>query len=212
MHLRSGKALKIMTKSANTGASMSSQSSQSYSQAQITRAFSPAVGASVSTTMGATMAMPVLTEMGVTAPTTAPTVTAQMTQPEMGTFVPPITASVPVSTSVLTSPSLQVRTRFDDRVINTQKFSKDQPYGMPTSIMANLHNNRAFTEHANPFTPFNSHSPSSSSVFGINAPPALTIESMMLFRQQMDETNHEMVNLLTQQIGTVFNPLIYNAN
>ena len=35
---------------------------------------------------------------------------------------------------------------------------------------------------------------------------------MMLFRQQMDESNHEMVNLLTQQIGTVFNPLIQTTN
>jgi len=115
----------------------------------------PVVSASVSTSVGATMVMPVSTEMGVTAPTTTPTVTAQMTQPEMGTFVPPFTAGVHVSTSVPSSPSPQVR--------NTQNFSKDQPYGMPTSMMANLHNNPAFTEHANPFTLFNPHSPSSSS-------------------------------------------------
>jgi len=87
MHLRSGKALKIMTKSAN----MSSQLSQSSSQAQITRTSTPAVGASESTVVGATMAMPISTEMGIVAPTTATTVTAQMTQPEMGTFVPPFT-------------------------------------------------------------------------------------------------------------------------
>jgi hypothetical protein len=79
-------------------------------------------------------------------------------------------------------------------------------------MMANLHNTPAFTEHANPFTPFNKHSPSSSSVFGRSALPTLTTESMMLFRQQMDESNHEMVNLLTQQIGTVFNPLIQTTN
>ena len=35
---------------------------------------------------------------------------------------------------------------------------------------------------------------------------------MNLLRQQMDESNHEMVNLLTQQIGTVFNPLIRDTN
>jgi len=35
---------------------------------------------------------------------------------------------------------------------------------------------------------------------------------MMLFRQQIDESNHEMVNLLTQQIGTEFNPLVQNTN
>ena len=35
---------------------------------------------------------------------------------------------------------------------------------------------------------------------------------MNLLRQQMDESNHEMVNLLTQQIGTVFNSLIRDTN
>ena len=170
------------------------------------------MGASVSTVVGATMALLVSTEMGVAAPTTALTIAAQMTQPKMGTFVPPFIVGVHVSTSVPTSPNPQVRARFDDTVINMQNFSKDQPYGMPTSMMANLHNNPVFTEHANPFTPFNKHSPSSSSVFGRNASPALTTESMMLFRQQMDETNHEMVNLLTPQSGTVFNPLIQNMN
>jgi len=34
----------------------------------------------------------------------------------------------------------------------------------------------------------------------------------MLFRQQMDESNHKMVYLLTRQIGTVFNPLIQSTN
>jgi len=93
-----------------------------------------------------------------------------------------------------------------------QNFSKDQPYGMPTSMMKNSYNDPALTEHANPFTPLNTHSPSSFSVSGRNAPPALTTKSMMMFSQQMDERNHEMVNLLTQQIGTVFNYLIQNTN
>jgi len=94
-----------------------------------------------------------------------------------------------------------------------QNLSREQPYGMPTSMMANLHNNAsAFADHANPFTPFNTHRPSSSSIFGRNAPPALTTKSMMSLRQQMDESNHEMVNLLTQKNCTVFNPLIQNIN
>jgi hypothetical protein len=80
---------------------------------------------------------------------------------------------------------------------------------MPTSMTANLHNVPEFTKHANPYTPFNTHNLLSSSVFGRSALPALTTESMMLFRKQMDESNHEMVNLLTQQIGMVFNPLIF---
>ena len=212
MHLRSGNALNKMTKSANTGASMSSQSLQSSSQPHNTQTSTPAVGASVPLALGATMAMPVLTEMRVTDPTTAPPVTAQMTKPGMGTFVPPFTAGVPVSTSVPTSSNPQVRTRFDDRVIKTKNSSRYQPYGITTSMMANFHNIPAFTKLANPFTSFNTHSPSSSSVFGRSALPALTIKFMMLFRQQMDESNREMVNLLTQQIGMVFNPLIQTMN
>jgi hypothetical protein len=56
------------------------------------------------------------------------------------------------------------------------------------------------------------HSPSSSSFFGQNTLPPLTTDSMNVLRQQMDESNHEMVNLLIQQIGTVFNPLIREKN
>jgi hypothetical protein len=82
-------------------------------------------------------------------------------------------------------------------------------YGMPTTMMANVHNSAsAFADQANPFTMHNAHSPSSSSIFGRNSLPQLTTYSMNLFKQQMDESNHEMVNLLTQQIGTMFNTLI----
>jgi len=66
---------------------------------------------------------------------------------------------------------------------------------MPILMMENLHN-----------------IPSSSSVFGRSTLPTLTTQSMMLFRQQMDESTHEMVILLTQQVGTVFNPFIQTTN
>lgn len=36
--------------------------------------------------------------------------------------------------------------------------------------------------------------------------------SVMETRQQMDESNHDMVNTLTQQMGTIFNPFIQNTN
>lgn len=35
---------------------------------------------------------------------------------------------------------------------------------------------------------------------------------MMAMRQQMDDSNLELVNTLTQQMGTIFNPLIANMN
>jgi len=94
-----------------------------------------------------------------------------------------------------------------------EKPSKEQLYGMPTSMMANKHNSAsAFADQANPFTMHNLHSPSSSSIFGRNTLPTLTTDSMNLLRQQMDESNHEMLNLLKQQFGTVFNPLIRDTN
>jgi len=93
-----------MTRPTNSGTSASSQLSQSSSQAQSTQASAPKMGASVTTTMGATMAMLVLMEMGVIAPTTSLTTAAAVTQPDMKTFVPPFTAGVHVSTSVPASP------------------------------------------------------------------------------------------------------------
>jgi len=63
MHLRSGKALNKMTKSTNTGASMSSQSLKTSSQAQTTQTSIPAMDLSVPTALGATTAMPVSTEI-----------------------------------------------------------------------------------------------------------------------------------------------------
>jgi hypothetical protein len=84
---------------------------------------------------------------------------------------------------------------------------------MPTSMMANVYNSASvFVDQANPFTMHNVHSPSSSSIFGQKTLPPLTTASMNMLRQQMDESNHKMVNLLTQQIGTVFNPLIRETN
>jgi len=113
---------------------------------------------------GATMAMPVSTKMGVTSSITAPIIV--VTQPETRTFVPPFTAGIPVSISTHASSYPQVRARINDRFMSIPNFSREQTYGKPTLIMANFHNNAyAFTNHANPFTPFNSRSPSSSSTF-----------------------------------------------
>jgi len=47
---------------------------------------------------------------------------------------------------------------------------------------------------------------------GSNPQQSLTNASLMALRQQMEDTNHEMVNMLTQQIGMVFNPLIQQTH
>ena len=41
---------------------------------------------------------------------------------------------------------------------------------------------------------------------------SLTNASLVALRQQMEDSNHEMVNMVTQQIGTVINPLIRDTN
>jgi hypothetical protein len=85
------------------------------------------------------------------------------------------------------------------------------PYGMPSCLMQVLHTNpSSFSESLNVpmpqlFTP------------GVSVPVAtpqqsLTNVSMMALRQQMDEANHEMANLVTQQMGTIINPLIRDTN
>ena len=163
------------------------------------------------TLVGVTMAMPSSTDMGLTTPSIVSTST-QMTLPEMGTVIPPFTTGVPSTTSMPSTSASSNRPRLDDRNVNIQNVSREQPYSMPTSMMANVHNNASvFANQANPFTMHNVHCPSSSSTFGRNTLP-LTTDLMNLLRQQMDESNHEMVNLLTQQIGTVFNPLIRDTN
>lgn len=48
--------------------------------------------------------------------------------------------------------------------------------------------------------------------FGSQAMTTLTTNLVMAMRQQMDESNHDMINTLTQQMGTIFNPLIQNTN
>lgn len=42
--------------------------------------------------------------------------------------------------------------------------------------------------------------------------PPLTTSSLKSMRQQMDEINHDMVNMLTQKIVIMFNSLIRNTN
>jgi hypothetical protein len=191
MHLRSGKSMPHA----------SSSSSQSSSQAQPLQATFPL--GDLSTPVGATME--------VTAPSTISKST-QMTQPEMGTVIPPFTAGAPSTTNMPSTSAPLNRPRLDDRNANIQNVSREQSYDMPTSMMANVHNSASvFADQANPFAMHNVHSPLSSSTFGRNTLP-LTIDSMNLLRQQMDESNHEMVNLLTQQIGAVFKPLIRDKN
>ncbi|CAJ2672441.1 unnamed protein product [Trifolium pratense] len=72
--------------------------------------------------------------------------------------------------------------------------------------MASLYN---YQQMDNPNSGF---SPSTSRVGNRAIPQALNSSSVLSLRQQMDESNHKMVNTLTSQLRTVFNPLINNTN
>jgi hypothetical protein len=88
---------------------------------------------------------------------------------------------------------------------------RSRPYGMPSSLMQGL--------HTNPSTFSESLHASMPQIFdpGVSVPyrtpqPSLTTAFLAALRQQMDEANHEMVNLVTQQMGAVINPLIRDTN
>ncbi|WJX12400.1 hypothetical protein P8452_02908 [Trifolium repens] len=78
---------------------------------------------------------------------------------------------------------------------------RNPQFGMPTTTMASLYN-----------WPSIESSPSSSAMGNRGNSLNLTNNSMNVLRQQMDESNHDMVNALTQQIGTIFNPVLQTAN
>ena len=42
--------------------------------------------------------------------------------------------------------------------------------------------------------------------------PINTLDTLATFRQQVEESHHDLVNFLTQQMATVFNPLINLTN
>lgn len=102
---------------------------------------------------------------------------------------------------------------------------REQPYGMPTSMMEILHiNPSTFTDNiANVYSPIlasgsaignpgRTIQPQVRMGFGSQAMPTLTTNYVMSMRQQLNESNHDMVNTLTQQMGNIFSPLIRNTN
>ena len=94
-------------------------------------------------------------------------------------------------------------------------------YGM-SEFTANLHNSSstlgsssAFGENLSlPFQTYQGLGPLSRPpgfVLPSQAIPTFTSSSVAVMRQQMDESNHEMVHMLTQQMGTILRPLIQDS-
>ncbi|KAK2363144.1 hypothetical protein QL285_088154 [Trifolium repens] len=92
-----------------------------------------------------------------------------------------------------------------------QGANRNYQYGMPTTMMQGLQTGSSLFSEAAPgvFVPNNQGVSGSATR---NNVPALTNTALMAMRQQMDDSNHDMVNMLTQQIGTLFNHLIQNTN
>lgn len=101
-------------------------------------------------------------------------------------------------------------------------------YGMSPTTMESLQTGTSTHEEREMATlsPYNQHPVSTSSINNPSqtAPPSgglghipyvmpmLNMTSFMSVRHQLDESNHEMVNMLTQQMTTLFNPLNQNTN
>lgn len=82
---------------------------------------------------------------------------------------------------------------------------------MPSSFMAAHHTNPStYSENSNVIHP-QFYYPGAN-VPCSNPQQSLTNASLMALRHQIEDCNHEMVNMLTQQIGTVFNPLIQETD
>jgi hypothetical protein len=154
--------------------------------------------------------MPISTIMGVTASMSVST-TAALTQLDLVDFVPP-PVTFPLTPR---DTNHQIRISLDNIFLSMQQFTmhmvtREYPYGMlKTGIQTNV---STYVDNAIVFTPYDTDLSLGSSMPGRNALASFTIDSLNSLRKQMDENNHEMVNMLTQQIVTVFNPLIQNTN
>ena len=103
---------------------------------------------------------------------------------------------------------------------STVWLNREPPYGMPTSELTSLTN--ATSTFSEPLV--SASSPLQGSGVGManmgrnqllggtsHVMPGLTNASTAVLRQQMDESNHDMVQMLAQTLSTVLNPLIQNT-
>ena len=85
------------------------------------------------------------------------------------------------------------------------------PYGMPSSLMQGLHTNPStFSENIN--VPLPQVFDYGTSVLFRTPQQSLINASLAALSQQMEDSNHEMVNQVTQQISTTINLLIWDTN
>jgi len=130
----------------------------------------------------------------------------------LGAMIPThVSSTIPATTSTVAA-AAQSQVGFGSQSYpNTWFSNRYQLYDIPSSFMIGLLTNpSSFSESLNAM-----HSPlfhHGIGFHGSNPQRSLTNASLMALRQQMEDTNHEMVNMLTQQIGTLFNPLIQQTH
>ncbi|KEH41558.1 hypothetical protein MTR_1g052285 [Medicago truncatula] len=151
---------------------------------------------------------------------TGNTTAAQTSQATLSNIMAAYTSRAIPATSMATQTSQTMGSASSQGFFN-HGTGRRAPYGMPTSLMQNLQTSPSvsseslnapmpqlfnigesipFRTSQQPFIPFGLPQRS------------LTNASLSALRQQMEETNHEMVNLVTQHVGTVINPLIGDTN
>lgn len=93
------------------------------------------------------------------------------------------------------------------------------PYGMPTSLMAGSHNNTWIdTQPAmTTFSPIQGFGSGMNNIWqntqsqGFSTQfPILTMNKQAVFRQKMEDSNHKMIGVLSQQMNRIFSSLIQN--
>ncbi|KAJ1422771.1 hypothetical protein SESBI_12817 [Sesbania bispinosa] len=99
---------------------------------------------------------------------------------------------------------------------------QNPPYGMPYGFLTNVGTSPStFSKVVTTLAPLGRGTVSglnTSSVgiplqnFGSNPSTSITNTTLNSIRQQMDEINHEMVNMLAQQMTNVVNPLVESTN
>ena len=107
--------------------------------------------------------------------------------------------------------------------------TREYQYGMPSSFMTEFYTSPSIyaDNSMTIFSPFHPHNASSSAInnnLRVSQPqaglglgqqsflPPLTNHSLQTVRQVVDDSNHDLVYMMTQQICNVFNPLIHNTS
>jgi len=195
MRLRSGKAILEMARP-NTNISSTSNTQTNLQTVQEQSIQVPFNGTNVSTAIGVTAPMPVLTVMGVIAPIFVSTMVT-LKQPKLVAFLPP-PISFPM-TSRGTNPLIVIS--LDIIFPSMPQFTlpmvtRYYPYGMPTTMMSDLQTNAStYADNTTTvFPPYNTHLASGYALSNPsqNSQPSLTTSSLMSLEQQMDGSNHDM--------------------